>query len=134
MTYILQKTKIKKLLFVWNWFMVVTPCFYFICSDYYFSWLTWVTDERVCLQWLKRVQNVSVLSICDFREDWQTWDCPKVRYIKITDTYFWRSRHNNGDSSTANILCCKARITAFNYQLLCKKALSIHGSIFLLNK
>ncbi|XP_070098002.1 prolyl endopeptidase FAP isoform X5 [Equus przewalskii] len=46
-------------------------------SDYYFSWLTWVTDDRICLQWLKRIQNVSVLSICDFREDWQTWDCPK---------------------------------------------------------
>ncbi|KFO22442.1 Seprase [Fukomys damarensis] len=46
-------------------------------SDYYFSWLTWVTDDRICLQWLKRVQNVSVLSICDFREDWNSWDCPK---------------------------------------------------------
>uniref|UniRef100_A0A8C4MXW2 Fibroblast activation protein alpha n=1 Tax=Equus asinus asinus TaxID=83772 RepID=A0A8C4MXW2_EQUAS len=48
-------------------------------SDYYFSWLTWVTDDRICLQWLKRIQNVSVLSICDFREDWQTWDCPKTQ-------------------------------------------------------
>ncbi|KAF4026434.1 hypothetical protein G4228_018433 [Cervus hanglu yarkandensis] len=46
-------------------------------SDYYFSWLTWVTDDRICLQWLKRIQNVSVLSTCDFREDWQTWNCPK---------------------------------------------------------
>ncbi|XP_031816436.1 prolyl endopeptidase FAP isoform X2 [Sarcophilus harrisii] len=48
-------------------------------SDYYFSWLTWVTDERVCLQWLKRVQNVTVLSICDFRENTQNWECPKSR-------------------------------------------------------
>ncbi|XP_027721771.1 prolyl endopeptidase FAP isoform X4 [Vombatus ursinus] len=46
-------------------------------SDYYFSWLTWVTDERVCLQWLKRVQNVTVLSICDFIENTQDWECPK---------------------------------------------------------
>lgn len=48
-------------------------------SDYYFSWLTWVTDERICLQWLKRIQNVSVLSICDFNEGWQTWNCPKTQ-------------------------------------------------------
>ncbi|XP_023569494.1 prolyl endopeptidase FAP isoform X2 [Octodon degus] len=48
-------------------------------SDYYFSWITWVTDSRICLQWLKRVQNVSVLSICDFREDWNIWDCPKTQ-------------------------------------------------------
>ncbi|CAM9600284.1 unnamed protein product [Rangifer tarandus platyrhynchus] len=48
-------------------------------SDYYFSWLTWVTDDRICLQWLKRIQNVSVLSTCDFREDWQTWNCPKTQ-------------------------------------------------------
>ncbi|XP_068936291.1 prolyl endopeptidase FAP [Petaurus breviceps papuanus] len=46
-------------------------------SDYYFSWLTWVRDERICLQWLKRVQNVTVLSICDFRENTQNWECPK---------------------------------------------------------
>lgn len=70
--------------------MVVTDCFAFTCSDYYFSWLTWVTDDRICLQWLKRIQNVSVLSICDFREDWQTWDCPKVSYIKTTEVYFRR--------------------------------------------
>ncbi|XP_001512952.2 prolyl endopeptidase FAP [Ornithorhynchus anatinus] len=48
-------------------------------SDYYFSWLTWITDERICLQWLKRIQNVSVLSICDFKENSQTWDCPKTQ-------------------------------------------------------
>ncbi|XP_074071945.1 prolyl endopeptidase FAP isoform X2 [Macrotis lagotis] len=46
-------------------------------SDYYFSWITWVTDERVCVQWLKRVQNVTVLSICDFSENIQSWECPK---------------------------------------------------------
>ncbi|XP_016052691.1 PREDICTED: prolyl endopeptidase FAP isoform X3 [Miniopterus natalensis] len=48
-------------------------------SDYYFSWITWVTDERICLQWLKRIQNVSVLSICDFRGSSQTWYCPKTQ-------------------------------------------------------
>uniref|UniRef100_A0A8C4V3C9 Fibroblast activation protein alpha n=1 Tax=Falco tinnunculus TaxID=100819 RepID=A0A8C4V3C9_FALTI len=43
-------------------------------SDHYFTWLTWVTDSRICVQWLKRIQNFSVLAICDFKGDSNTWD------------------------------------------------------------
>uniref|UniRef100_A0A8C2TW70 Fibroblast activation protein alpha n=1 Tax=Coturnix japonica TaxID=93934 RepID=A0A8C2TW70_COTJA len=46
-------------------------------SDHYFTWLTWVTDNRVGVQWLKRIQNFSVLAICDFNENSNTWDCPE---------------------------------------------------------
>uniref|UniRef100_A0A8C8B5S5 Fibroblast activation protein alpha n=1 Tax=Otus sunia TaxID=257818 RepID=A0A8C8B5S5_9STRI len=46
-------------------------------SDHYFTWLTWVTDSRICVQWLKRIQNFSVLAICDFKENSNTWDCPE---------------------------------------------------------
>uniref|UniRef100_A0A8B9PH43 Fibroblast activation protein alpha n=1 Tax=Apteryx owenii TaxID=8824 RepID=A0A8B9PH43_APTOW len=46
-------------------------------SDHYFTWLTWVTDSRICVQWLKRIQNFSVLAICDFRENSNTWECPQ---------------------------------------------------------
>ncbi|KAM4626104.1 prolyl endopeptidase FAP-like [Discoglossus pictus] len=46
-------------------------------SDYYFSWVTWILDNRVCVQWVKRVQNISVLSICDFNGRANTWNCPK---------------------------------------------------------
>uniref|UniRef100_A0A8C2YDP0 Fibroblast activation protein alpha n=1 Tax=Coturnix japonica TaxID=93934 RepID=A0A8C2YDP0_COTJA len=45
--------------------------------DHYFTWLTWVTDNRVGVQWLKRIQNFSVLAICDFNENSNTWDCPE---------------------------------------------------------
>uniref|UniRef100_A0A8C0VYY5 Dipeptidyl peptidase 4 n=1 Tax=Cyanistes caeruleus TaxID=156563 RepID=A0A8C0VYY5_CYACU len=34
--------------------------------DHYLSVVTWVTDERICLQWLRRIQNFSVLTVCDF--------------------------------------------------------------------
>ncbi|XP_065607092.1 prolyl endopeptidase FAP isoform X2 [Cyrtonyx montezumae] len=53
-------------------------------SDHYFTWLTWVTDNRICVQWLKRIQNFSVLAICDFKEDSNTWDCPEENAIQIT--------------------------------------------------
>uniref|UniRef100_A0A8C3R0L3 Dipeptidyl peptidase 4 n=1 Tax=Cyanoderma ruficeps TaxID=181631 RepID=A0A8C3R0L3_9PASS len=48
-------------------------------SDHYLSVVTWVTDERICLQWLRRIQNFSVLTVCDFEN--ATWSCPKVRKI-----------------------------------------------------
>uniref|UniRef100_A0A8C3VKT9 Dipeptidyl peptidase 4 n=1 Tax=Catharus ustulatus TaxID=91951 RepID=A0A8C3VKT9_CATUS len=35
-------------------------------GDHYLSVVTWVTDERICLQWLRRIQNFSVLTVCDF--------------------------------------------------------------------
>lgn len=57
--------------------------FFFIFSDHYVTWLTWVTDTRICVQWLKRIQNFSVLAICDFKEHLNTWDCPEVMKLEI---------------------------------------------------
>nr|XP_025036346.1 dipeptidyl peptidase 4 isoform X2 [Pelodiscus sinensis] len=48
-----------------------------ISGDHYLSVVTWVTDERICLQWLRRIQNFSVLAVCDFMRDSGTWQCPK---------------------------------------------------------
>lgn len=92
--------------------MIMGYLFRFVGSDYYFSWLTWVTDERICLQWLKRVQNVSVLSICDFREDWHSWDCPKVKCVKTTGNYFQRWKHNSNFLFIGHSLCCETRLSA----------------------
>uniref|UniRef100_A0A674KIP5 Fibroblast activation protein alpha n=1 Tax=Terrapene triunguis TaxID=2587831 RepID=A0A674KIP5_9SAUR len=46
-------------------------------SDHYFTWLTWVTDNRIGVQWLKRIQNFSVLAVCDFQENSNSWYCPE---------------------------------------------------------
>nr|XP_033800438.1 prolyl endopeptidase FAP [Geotrypetes seraphini] len=46
-------------------------------SDYYFVWATWILDGRICVQWVNRLQNFSILSICDFHERANTWICPK---------------------------------------------------------
>nr|ABQ63102.1 venom dipeptidylpeptidase IV [Cryptophis nigrescens] len=48
-----------------------------ISGDHYLSVVTWVTDERICLQWLRRIQNFSMLTICDYSSD--VWQCPKNR-------------------------------------------------------
>uniref|UniRef100_A0A8D2L2E7 Fibroblast activation protein alpha n=1 Tax=Varanus komodoensis TaxID=61221 RepID=A0A8D2L2E7_VARKO len=48
-------------------------------SDYYVTWITWVTDTRICVQWLKRVQNFTVLAICDYNEYSRTWGCPEAQ-------------------------------------------------------
>ncbi|XP_029461465.1 dipeptidyl peptidase 4 isoform X3 [Rhinatrema bivittatum] len=47
-----------------------------VSSDYYLSVLTWVKDERICIQWLRRIQNVSVLTICDHQQNTGAWKCP----------------------------------------------------------
>uniref|UniRef100_A0A098LYK4 Dipeptidyl peptidase 4 n=1 Tax=Pantherophis guttatus TaxID=94885 RepID=A0A098LYK4_PANGU len=48
-----------------------------ISGDHYLSVVTWVTDERICLQWLRRIQNFSMLTICDYSGG--VWQCPKER-------------------------------------------------------
>ncbi|KAM8933519.1 prolyl endopeptidase FAP [Pelodytes ibericus] len=58
-------------------------------SEYYFSWVTWILDTRLCVQWLTRTQNVSVLSICDFEENSSTWICPKDREQLETSKTGW---------------------------------------------
>ncbi|CAH2305614.1 dipeptidyl peptidase 4 [Pelobates cultripes] len=45
-------------------------------SDHYISTLTWVTDQKVAIQWLRRIQNVSILTVCDVAEATQNWSCP----------------------------------------------------------
>ncbi|KAG6940040.1 dipeptidyl peptidase 4 [Chelydra serpentina] len=48
-----------------------------ISGDHYLSVVTWVTDERICLQWLRRIQNFSVLAVCDFTRENGMWQCPE---------------------------------------------------------
>ncbi|NXE46567.1 DPP4 peptidase, partial [Casuarius casuarius] len=48
-------------------------------GDHYLSVVTWVTDERICLQWLRRIQNFSVLAVCDFASATGNWTCPKEK-------------------------------------------------------
>ncbi|XP_060113249.1 prolyl endopeptidase FAP isoform X2 [Heteronotia binoei] len=48
-------------------------------SEHYVTWITWVTDNRIGVQWLKRVQNFSVLAICDYNDRSRSWMCPENR-------------------------------------------------------
>uniref|UniRef100_A0A8D0HJ49 Dipeptidyl peptidase 4 n=1 Tax=Sphenodon punctatus TaxID=8508 RepID=A0A8D0HJ49_SPHPU len=48
-------------------------------GDHYLSVVTWVTDERICVQWLRRIQNFSVLAICDITGENGTWQCPEKK-------------------------------------------------------
>uniref|UniRef100_A0A670J062 Fibroblast activation protein alpha n=1 Tax=Podarcis muralis TaxID=64176 RepID=A0A670J062_PODMU len=49
-------------------------------SDHYVTWITWVRDNRICVQWLKRIQNFSVSAICDYNDRSRSWDCPQVLF------------------------------------------------------
>uniref|UniRef100_A0A8B9IS65 Dipeptidyl peptidase 4 n=1 Tax=Amazona collaria TaxID=241587 RepID=A0A8B9IS65_9PSIT len=51
----------------------ISPPAEIISGDHYLSVVTWVTDERICLQWLRRIQNFSVLTVCDFENATGNW-------------------------------------------------------------
>ncbi|NXU95366.1 DPP4 peptidase, partial [Xiphorhynchus elegans] len=59
-------------------------------GDHYLSAVTWVTDERICLQWLRRIQNFSVLTICDFEN--ATWSCPQEKQLTEESITGWIGR------------------------------------------
>lgn len=56
-------------------------------SDHYVTWITWVTDNRICVQWLKRIQNFSVSAICDYNDRSRAWYCPEDhQHIEVSRT------------------------------------------------
>ncbi|KAM3916769.1 prolyl endopeptidase FAP-like [Leptodactylus fuscus] len=57
-------------------------------SDYCFSWVTWILDERVSVQWVTRIQNISIISICNYEEQRSDrWNCPKNRqFVEVSNT------------------------------------------------
>ncbi|KAM5152493.1 dipeptidyl peptidase 4 isoform 1-T2 [Mantella aurantiaca] len=46
-----------------------------LSGDHYLNGMNWVTDQRLAVQWLKRIQNVSVLVICDHSDNSAIWNC-----------------------------------------------------------
>ncbi|XP_053554343.1 dipeptidyl peptidase 4-like isoform X2 [Bombina bombina] len=66
--------------------------------DHYLNSLNWVTDQRLVTQWLRRIQNYSMLCIYSFSETSETWDTTKqtpeisttgwVGVFQPTDPYF----------------------------------------------
>ncbi|XP_043930710.1 dipeptidyl peptidase 4-like [Protopterus annectens] len=56
-------------------------------SDHYVSVVTWVTDNKISVQWLKRIQNVSVLAICDYSTN--KWDCPLATQYREESNTGW---------------------------------------------
>ncbi|NXP82073.1 DPP4 peptidase, partial [Ramphastos sulfuratus] len=63
-----------------------------ISRDHYLSVVTWVTDERICLQWLRRIQNFSVLTVCDFENATGSWSCPQEKQFTEQSTTGWIGR------------------------------------------
>ncbi|KFQ33494.1 Dipeptidyl peptidase 4, partial [Mesitornis unicolor] len=61
-------------------------------GEHYLSVVTWVTDERICLQWLRRIQNFSVLTVCDFESAAGNWSCPREKQRTEESTTGWIGR------------------------------------------
>uniref|UniRef100_A0A4W3HHB1 Fibroblast activation protein, alpha n=1 Tax=Callorhinchus milii TaxID=7868 RepID=A0A4W3HHB1_CALMI len=57
-------------------------------SEYYLSSITWVTNERIAVQWIKRIQNYSSLVICDFVAP-DSWDCKMKQSSIETSSTGW---------------------------------------------
>uniref|UniRef100_A0AAX7SZT4 Dipeptidyl-peptidase 4 n=1 Tax=Astatotilapia calliptera TaxID=8154 RepID=A0AAX7SZT4_ASTCA len=63
-------------------------------SEHYLSTVTWVSDERLAVQWLKRVQNHLILQIYSFNGF--TWNTYEVKQKCINQYFFlplrWQAR------------------------------------------
>uniref|UniRef100_A0A8C4S1F2 Fibroblast activation protein, alpha n=1 Tax=Erpetoichthys calabaricus TaxID=27687 RepID=A0A8C4S1F2_ERPCA len=46
-------------------------------SDHYMYTVTWVTDERIAVQWTNRSQNYGIIQICDYVAS--DWNCSQTR-------------------------------------------------------
>ncbi|XP_070813835.1 dipeptidyl peptidase 4-like [Chaetodon trifascialis] len=66
---------------------VVVPAS-FNSSEHYLATVTWVTDNRIAVQWLKRVQNYLILQIYDFNGS--TWEPGQSQ--EVTSSNGWVGR------------------------------------------
>uniref|UniRef100_A0A8C9WML5 Dipeptidyl peptidase 4-like n=1 Tax=Scleropages formosus TaxID=113540 RepID=A0A8C9WML5_SCLFO len=58
---------------------ILVPKRIFSYSDHYLSTVTWVTDERIAVQWVKRSQNHVLLQVYDF--DGNSWNANWVSSV-----------------------------------------------------
>lgn len=70
---------------------IVAPASILI-GDHYLCDVTWVTKERISLQWLRRIQNYSVMDICDYDEADERWTCSVARQHIEMSTTGWVGR------------------------------------------
>ncbi|XP_007464556.1 PREDICTED: dipeptidyl peptidase 4 isoform X1 [Lipotes vexillifer] len=63
-----------------------------LIGDYYLCDVTWVTEERISLQWIRRIQNYSVMDICDYDESTGRWICSVGQQHIETSTTGWVGR------------------------------------------
>lgn len=67
--------------------LTVSINYVIFCSDYYFTSAQWVSLTEVCVVWLTRMQNLSVVSVCKS----PMWYCQEVRKILKIFNYFVQS-------------------------------------------
>ncbi|XP_005393375.1 PREDICTED: dipeptidyl peptidase 4 isoform X1 [Chinchilla lanigera] len=63
-----------------------------ITGDHYLCGVTWATQERIALQWLRRIQNYSVMDICDYNKSSPGWDCSLAHAHTEMSTTGWVGR------------------------------------------
>ncbi|XP_036109464.1 dipeptidyl peptidase 4 isoform X1 [Molossus molossus] len=63
-----------------------------LTGDHYLCDVTWVNPERISLQWLRRIQNYSIMDICDYDGSSKRWDCSVSRQHIETSTTGWVGR------------------------------------------
>uniref|UniRef100_A0A8C9U4T6 Dipeptidyl peptidase 4-like n=1 Tax=Scleropages formosus TaxID=113540 RepID=A0A8C9U4T6_SCLFO len=61
---------------IWLFFSSTMIGMVSMCSDHYLSSVTWITDSRVAVQWLMRIQNHVILQIYHF--DGSNWNPSQV--------------------------------------------------------
>ncbi|XP_042637008.1 dipeptidyl peptidase 4 [Orycteropus afer afer] len=63
-----------------------------LIGDHYLCDVTWVNQERISLQWLRRIQNYSIMDICDYDQSSERWTCLVTRQHIETSTSGWVGR------------------------------------------
>uniref|UniRef100_A0A665W9W8 Dipeptidyl-peptidase 4 n=1 Tax=Echeneis naucrates TaxID=173247 RepID=A0A665W9W8_ECHNA len=60
------------------------PFLFLTLSEHYLASVTWVTDDRIAVQWLKRLQNHLILQIYNFNGS--SWDPVEVKYDVLLES------------------------------------------------
>lgn len=106
-----------------------------LTQDHYLCDVTWANAERISLQWLRRIQNYSVMDICDYDKINEIWNCSVARQHIETSQTGWvgRFRPSEPHFTSDGKSFYKIISNANGYKHICHFQIDQQGCTFITN-
>ncbi|XP_075385249.1 dipeptidyl peptidase 4 [Tenrec ecaudatus] len=104
-----------------------------LIGDHYLCDVTWATQEKISLQWLRRIQNYSVMEICNYDKPNDKWNCLVAQQVIEKSQTGWvgRFRPSEPHFTSDGTFFYKIISNSQGYIHICRFQIGSEGCTFL---